>query len=131
MYKKNFWAYCAVNMKILKVIDIDLYDRLMSLLRDQRGGSDTMTEPTSPTVQQPNVLEINKETPQRPAMTSSDTVACTCVMHTQLGEGIKPMPPENWMSFKDFVRKRKQLKVTKKKTKERSKKCRKQQRGRS
>lgn len=106
-------------MKTLKVIDIDLYDRLMSLLKDQHGRGEPQTEKRS---SEASIINANMDesAPQR-LVTEVDTAACTCVMHSQHGDGIKRTLPENWLSFQDFVRKRKQQKITKKK-----KKCTKQ-----
>ena len=103
-------------------MDIDLYDRLMSLLRGENSSEKTEAEHEALKVPA-SATELNRAIEMSPTqvpvshVAPQDMTTCICATHNQRGDGIKRIPPEDWLSFQDFVRKRKQPSVTKKKKK--------------
>ena len=94
-------------MKTYRVLESHIYDRLMSIMKKE-------TRPPSVPKQVPVIPE---EQPARQSGSGSDDLStCSCVMH-QTGNGIKRTPPEEWVSFDNFIQKKKQRTVQiKKKT---------------
>lgn len=122
MFKKNFSTSYVVKMKTFKVIEPFLYDKLMGLLRMDKMEAQPMND--SNASDQTLINKDISENPQHeeiPTLSASVAIQpekaseCSCIMHRQVGEGIKRRPKENWLSFQHLTLKKKQQANKKKK----------------